>query len=1092
MDNILERSNFTNSQFLIWLGQKLNPEVPLYNMILIFTIEGKVSPSHFQTAFQRLVDQSDALRTVIEEVKGIPQQRVLRHLEYEMTVLDLSVESQPQAALQKWLAKQRVFQFNLEECLFDTALIKIAADKFIWYLNQHHLITDGWSVAVVYQRMAEFYELALKDQLAEAPTLPAFQNYAEYERTYRQSPQYKKAVSYWKQKAEEPFEPIRFYGNTHPEHSTRTERRRCDLGRKRTEKLKAIAMERGIRSLTVDLSLFNIFATLLFTYLHRIGEAQHLAIGTPSHNRPTAAFKETIGLFIELFPLQVKIDDDTFLSLIHKVMRETQGFLRYAQPGTSRMESGKTYNVVLNYINAAFPDFQGLPMHSEWIHPGYGDSSHSLRLHVHDFDESGSFMLHFDFNCDVFSEEQRIRAVEHFLCIVDGFIENRSQHVGQLDLLSEEERRRTLVDYNQTAAPYPVDQTIVQLFETQVQQTPEATALVFEGQELTYRELNDKANQLAHYLKKCGVVPEAIVGICMQRSSEMIVGIYGVLKAGGAYVPIDPVYPTERMTFILEQTQALVLLTQTHLLEQLPESETEIVCLDANWSAITAERTDNPIGGASPENLAYVIYTSGSTGQPKGVSIEHRNLVNYIWWAKKQYLQDEPLDFPLYSSIAFDLTVTSIYVPLISGNKIVVYREDHSTGGDLSILKVIEDNAVEIVKLTPSHLSLIQNVEPDTSRIKRLIVGGEDLKSDLASTITDAFSGRVEIYNEYGPTEATVGCMIHRFDPATDVAASVPIGKPADNAQIYLLDEYLNPVPIGVVGEMYISGDGVARGYLNRPDLTKERFVPDSFRHGQTMYRTGDLARWKSADQMEFLGRADHQVKIRGARIELGEIEAALLVNEDIHDCVVDVVQYERKPETDEVKQCVRCGISSNHPDATLDADGVCTICRTFDEYKDQAIRYFGTMADLHKIVEDMKTSKSGEHDCLMLLSGGKDSTYVLYQLVEMGLKPLVFSFDNGYISDAAKANIRRVVDDLGLDLVFGETPAMSTIFVDSLKRHSNVCNGCFKTIYTLSMNLAHEKGIKYIVTGLSRGQIFETRLADLFREKIFDADKID
>ena len=516
----------------------------------------------------------------------------------------------------------------------------------------------------------------------------------------------------------------------------------------------------------------------------------------------------------------------------------------------------------------------------------------------------------------------------------------------------------------------------------------------------------------------------------------------------------------------------------------------EVLCLDTQWEVIAQEDSANPTDGAMPEHLAYVIYTSGSTGTPKGTMIQHRSLVNYIWWAKKHYVTVDKPAFPLYSSISFDLTVTSMFVPLIAGGSVVVYGEDGHTG-DLAILRVIDDDAVDILKLTPSHLALIRDTIAGTTRCHTLIVGGEDFKTDLARAITAA-RNTIAIYNEYGPTEATVGCMIHRFDPEHDVEASVPLGTPVDNMRMYLLDPYRNPVPTGVIGEMYIAGDGVAQGYLHRPELTAERFLPDLFDPQRHMYRTGDLARWRSNGQLEFLGRADQQVKIRGARIELGEVEAALLAHEDIHACVVDVMEVDAEAH-DPLDYCLTCGLPTNHPQAGgFDTDGVCGLCQAFEQYKDKAMAYFKTMDDLREIVQDAKAAKTGVYDCLMLLSGGKDSTYVLYQLVELGLTPLVFHLDNGFISEGAKANIRRVVDALGLELVAGTTSAMNAIFVDSLASFSNVCNGCFKTIYTLSMNLARERGIKYIVTGLSRGQIFETRLADLFRQNIFDAEQID
>ena len=648
-------------------------------------------------------------------------------------------------------------------------------------------------------------------------------------------------------------------------------------------------------------------------------------------------------------------------------------------------------------------------------------------------------------------------------------------------------RDQILVTWNETAAEYPA-RCIHELFEEQVERTPNAVALIEEGRSLSYQELNGRANQLAHHLRVLGVGREVLVGLCMTRNMSMVVGILGILKAGGAYVPLDPNYPQERLAFMLEDTQVPVLLTQKQLLP-IKSQQANVICLDSDWEAIAQESQQNPICETPPADLAYCIYTSGSTGQPKGVMIHHKGLVNYVWWAQKQYSPGEKLTFPLFSSLSFDLTVTSIYVPLITGGQIVIYGEQEKTP-DLAILRVIKDNLVDIIKLTPSHLSLLKEMDLSQSKVRKLIVGGEDFKRELAQTMTEKIKG-VEIYNEYGPTETVVGCMIHQYDPQEDRSASVPIGKAADNVQIYLLDQELNPVPVGAVGEIYISGDGVARGYLKRPHLSAERFVANPFLPEQRMYRTGDLGRWESAAKMQFLGRIDHQVKIQGVRIELGEIEAALLAHSAIGECVVNVTGS-KKAQATQVTYCVKCGLPSTYPDTTFDPHGVCNICSAFDRYKDKVQPYFKTMADLRRLFEASKASPTGEYDCLMLLSGGKDSTYVLYQLVEMGLKVFAFTLDNDYISEEAKANIRRVVDHLGVDHIFGTTPFMKQIFADSLQRYSNVCNGCFKTIYTLAMNLAVEKGIKYIVTGLSRGQLFETRLHELYKANIFDVDEID
>jgi amino acid adenylation domain-containing protein len=681
---------------------------------------------------------------------------------------------------------------------------------------------------------------------------------------------------------------------------------------------------------------------------------------------------------------------------------------------------------------------------------------------------------------------------------------------GAVQAQTEVEHQSLVVDYNQSAADYPADTSIVDLFVAQAARTPGDEAIRLGDRALSYRELNERASQIAAGLRAMGVAPRHLVVLCMEHSIEVVAAILGVLKAGAAYVPLDPEIPAERLALLLRDVAegqggaAPVVVTQPHRADRVPAGSARVMTLDATFASVARFPVSVPDAVVGANDPAYVIYTSGSTGTPKGVVIGHRSLVNYIWWASAQYAQGERLTWPLFSSLAFDLTVTSIFTPLVTGGRIVVYSED-AGGHSMVIFKVIQDGVADIVKLTPAHLAMIREKDLGRTRIRRLIVGGEDFKTEVARGTAEAFGRPVEIFNEYGPTEATVGCMIHRFDPGKDRAPSVPIGRPAANTRVYVLDERLTPVPTGVVGQMYLAGDGLAIGYFNRPELTAQSFVtaadPRQLRPNaagatpatERLYKTGDLARWTVDGRLEFLGRADHQVKLGGFRIELGEIEARLLKHGDIKDCVVAVVNSAAaKPKTT-VTHCSACGLASDYPGSTFDADGVCNMCRAYATYVDRAQVYFKTTDDFRKIVAEMKAARTGEYDCIVLLSGGKDSTYMLYQLRALDLKILTFTLDNGFISEEAKANIRRTVQALGVDHIFGTTPHMNEIFVDSLKRFSNVCNGCFKTVYTLGTNLAHEKGIRYIITGLSRGQFFETRLTeDVFRRPDLNAEKLD
>ncbi len=444
------------------------------------------------------------------------------------------------------------------------------------------------------------------------------------------------------------------------------------------------------------------------------------------------------------------------------------------------------------------------------------------------------------------------------------------------------------------------------------------------------------------------------------------------------------------------------MLTQSDLLNRLPDS-TSVIILDDEGNPTELSDPATEANLAPPEldsnDPAYMIYTSGSTGRPKRVVIPHRCLSHYIGWASTKYVQSRTLSFPLFSLLSFDLTVTSTFLPLVTGGQIVIYPESDRQA-DLALLDVIDDNLVDIIKLTPSHLALLQDRDLRSSRVKQLILGGEDLRRELAETTYHAFDGDIAIHNEYGPTEATVGCIVHTFDPTADLATSVPIGRPIRNMQAYVLNSQLQVIPQGVVGELFVAGDGLADGYWNRPELTAEKFIDNLFLPGRQMYRAGDLVRINDDGNMEYLGRTDHQVKISGVRIELGKIEAAVAAHPEVENCMVDFANHQARPESEDVFHCQRCGLPSNYPEASFDDSGTCHLCVAFDAYQEKAQQYFRTMEDLHRLFESSRrrlpNGDSEPYDCISLLSGGKDSTYVLCRLVDTELKVLSFTLDNG------------------------------------------------------------------------------------------------
>ena len=1086
-------SNLTPAQLLIWAGQQRTPDVPLYNMAMNFTITGPVDPKSFDVAFQSVVDRCDSMRTVFHSDNGVPTRVVLPDVRATVQQIDFSGHNKPEAAMREWTQARCELNLPPARTLFETALIRLSDSKFVWYFNQHHLVSDAWSFGLIYRQVADAY--AVFHDTSETVQLvpPQFENYAGSTQTSVATEHVK---DYWTEQLAVSVSPPRLYGEQSSTATATTQRVTHILTSAQCESLRNLAQQPEFRLLTPHMSQYCLVATVLYAYLYRVTNQETLAVGCPAHNRPSMDLKQTVGLFIELYPQQVHAEpDDTFESLFRKVQHAAGMLLRNAQPGGCDADLHRTFNVVLNYITASFGNFAGQPMQSEWLHPGYGDPGHDLRLQVHDFDGGGTLQLHFDFCTEIFNASARSDAIHHFVRVLDAFIENPAQSIGDVDLLTGAERRRLLerpVQQNKQTTSDSGAVTLSHLFEAQVHRTPDAVAVRCGVFEVSYSELNKRVDQLTAHLQAEGLRTGDVVTLCMARSIEFVTSILAVTRLGGTWVPIDPSYPDQRVRFITDDAAAFVLLTDAANANRFGDERA--ICVDQiNLAAIQPADTSSDSCQPDHDDPAYMIYTSGSTGQPKGVVISHRAIGHYVSWAVKKYVGNQRLAFPLFSSVSFDLTLTSIFVPLVSGGRIVVYPET-GTETDLAILDVLKDNDVDVVKLTPSHLVILLNSDLSESNIRQLILGGEDLKRDVAEQTVRAFSSPVTLHNEYGPTEATVGCILHTYDRVNDTAASVPIGRPIDNMSAYVLNDHLQPCPIGVAGELFLTGAGLATGYWNRPELTAERFLENPFHPGTRMYRTGDMARIRQSGTFEYLGRRDHQVKIRGSRIEFGEVEVALLSLPAVDSCVVDIHRATGDSSPD-VNYCQRCGLPSNYPDTVFDESGVCQQCTDFDAWREKADHYFKTMDDLRSLFDDSRARQTtgSQYDCLALLSGGKDSTYALCRLVEMGLKVLAFTLDNGYISHGAKDNINRVVATLNVDHVYGSTPAMNAIFVDSLKRHANVCNGCFKTIYTLSIQTAKEHRIPYIVTGLSRGQFFETRLTkELFSAPTVDVELID
>ena len=1058
----------TPAQLVLWTGQQLAPASPQYNSSFTFELRGPLETDRFARAYERLVAECDNMRTVFEVRDGDVQQRVLPR---NPVPLSVHTWQHGEAQLDTELLQRGERLFDLNRACVDAALFRLDPDHHVFFLNQHHLVVDAWGVGVQYRRLAELYREGEDPGAALSESLPSFQAYRQ---TAPAGPS--TLPRYWS--ADRSLTPPRLLGRSNPTGIAGSHRVRITLDAARMAALDRLIQRPDVRHWTINLARFNVLSTLLIAFVHRISGEHELALGTPSANRSTPAERRLPGELIEMLPLYATVEpDDTFLSLLTRTRNSGNEFLMQARPGITRPQLAADYNVILNFITTEFGAFTPeIGCRARWRTVNHADPGHHLRLQVHDLDGSGFLTLEFDLNAAVFTPEDHARVPKQFLRLFDACCTEPETAVATAPLLDEGDTAAILASGSGDERERE-PQSVLARFTNRVAATPEAVAVEHGNRKMTYAELDDRSGRLAAFLRQRLRSEGKVVGIHLPRSADLLVAILATWKAGHSYVPLPTDIPTGRLQHILEETECALLVTDQDRYAAVEGYRLPTVLTDGDRSMVDRQ-TPVTVADHGVERTAYIMYTSGSTGTPKGVEIGHAALANYLAFATDRYATVPAPTFPLFTTIGFDLTVTSLFTPLCSGGRILVYPEPAPGTPDLSVLRVMEDDRCDVVKLTPSHLALLRGRDYRQARVRTLIVGGEQFTADLARDVAANFPPGLDIVNEYGPTEATVGCIEQSYRP-DDTQEAVPIGRPIAGTEALLLDDRMQLVPDGRPGELFLGGACLARGYRNRPDLTGERFVDHPYRSGERLYRTGDRARRNRSGQLEFLGRNDRQTKWRGYRIELDEVEHLLTALPGIRAAAVELVDPTAWSHAPVDHYCTNCGLPANYPSASFDEEGVCQLCRGFKAYEAKAKAYFKNLDDFQAIFADRPSQNGAEYDCIMLLSGGKDSTYALGQLVEMGLKVLAFTLDNGYISEQALANIRRVAAELEVDVRVGTTPAMNEIFVDSLQRHCNVCNGCFKTIYTLSTQVALEKNIPYIVTGLSRGQFFETRLTE-------------
>jgi amino acid adenylation domain-containing protein len=879
----------------LWFLHQLEPDSPAYNQPKALRLSGALRIDLVQRALTALVDRHEVLRTTFTAVDGSPVQVVRATRPVELPLSDLSGVpiAEREAELQRRILAISRRPFDLaRDPMLRAALLRLDAEEHLLLLVTHHIASDAWSKTVLYQDLAAFYEALAAGKPAVLPALPIqYADFACWQRQRLQGEALQSQLAYWKQQLRD-APPLLELPRDRPRPAVQGDRG----AREPVTLSAALSQALGALSQREGTTLFMTLLAGFYALLHRYTGQDDLVIGSPVAGRSRVETERLIGFFLNTLVLRLRVaGNPSFRELLQNVRRVTleaythQGLpfemlVDEMQPERHRSRS-PLHQVIFTLRNTptALPEISGLKIREVDIDGRTAKYDLALLL----MEEAGRLQGWLEYNTDLFEVATIRRLLGHYQTLLEGIVADPDRRLANLPLLTDAERQQLLIDWNRTKADYPKEACIHHLLEAQVECTPEAVAVVFAEQQLNYRELNTRANQLAHYLRGLGVGPETRVGLCLERSVEMVVGLLGILKAGAAYVPLDPHSPKERLAFLLGDSQAAVLLTQQRLLANLPTPQTPVVCLDTGWDLVSRHSAANPLADVSAQNLAYVIYTSGSTGTPKGVLVSHANLVHSTA-ARWIYYRDPVRSFLLLPSFAFDCSVAGIFWTLTQGGVLVLPASASSVDVP-QLCSLIRAHRISHVLTIPSlYAAMLQEGRTEAlPSLRTVIVAGESCPLGLVEEHRRRL-GHASLFNEYGPTEGTVWSTVYHCDSHSP-ETSVPIGRPIANVEIYLLDEHLQPVPVGVPAELYIGGDGVACGYLNRPELTAERFIahPFSAEPGARLYKTGDLVRWLPDGNLEFLGRLDQQVKLRGFRIELAEIEATLMQHPQVREAGV-------------------------------------------------------------------------------------------------------------------------------------------------------------------------------------------------------------
>ena len=1053
---------FSSIQRQVWASQLRLPNSAVQNMATLAHLDGAIDPTKFAHAFNLVVAANDVLRTQVNARDGASaaiSPAPIRQTE----IIQVSRE---EAA--DWADNRNKTALDMAVCGYDSVLLLHEDDTASWYLSLHHLITDAASSALVFEATSSAYQ----------GQNPIAQDYYGWVGSMTKSSAEKpdhatmRATQHWKTRQPAPrVGPMYQTGAASSAAATQLELSVSSV----LSDLAQTRLKTDYQMLSRGLSWTSLLVTVSALYLHRLTGSTEFSIGLPVHLRNDPVSASMIGPTMEMFPVDIIIaPGDTHSTLFQRVSGSVMTTVMNAAPGTGPPGD---YDMVVNNIpsNAAPALFAGMPASIRWLHSGAVDPDHAFRLHMTPYAGSErEIQLKLDVNNSLVSQTQMGRVQGHFISALKAVLEHPDGHIGAQTICDDTELS-ALQNWGDVGNPDADEELVPVRLETALCNNAN---IVLEGdtQSLSGDQLWRWAQAFADDLCQNGMPAGARIGICLAPSIEAVVAVFGTLLAGGSFVPLDPEQPLARRSELSKRAAIYRVFSSAKAVEKLRPDH------------------DAPLGNAAEKRLkdrvitgndeAYLMFTSGSTGKPKPVPITHRGLAGYVRFAVDSYFdQNAPAVAPLFGSLTFDLAITTLFAPILAGGTVVTIRET----GSAALLAIAQNKTINWCKATPSHLEILIRFLPSDHCLKTLVVGGEAFERQLALAL-HSFKNDLAIFNEYGPTEAVVGCMIHKVDFQKGITGSdVPIGKPAPGVMLRIMDRYGEPVPIGVSGELWVSHAGLTKGYGDD--------VPDDSTSFTTIgekrfYRTGDLVRLQDDMELLYLGRIDDEIKLGGIRLNPTEVQEALNRHPMIEKSVVGLWS---PTWVDPVMHCNRCGLPDNVPGVRFDNEGVCETCRDYDKVRTSAQNWFKTLDDLKIKLAEAREKSNSKYDCMHLLSGGKDSTYTLCRLIDLGFNPYVFTFDNGFIPASVKENIRRVVAGLRVDHEFATTPAMTDIFRDSLASHSNVCNGCFKTIYTLATNRAEELGLSLIVTGLSRGQLFETRLIPgQFSAERFDPDAID